>query len=111
MFVSPETAATESSLMYGNRANDAPQPHSTDSGYFSILLYVAADLLLHSSPQVLEDGGAASSLYITNEAFVHLSCGWVAEGRERGKERQEGRGRKEKGRVTKRHEDRGRGGR
>lgn len=58
---------------------------------FICCIYVAADLA-PSSPQAVEDGGGGSSLYITNEPFVHLSCGWVAEEGERGEERKDGRG-------------------
>ncbi len=101
-----------STLMHGNGANDATQPYSIDSGYFSSLIYVAVYPPPSSSPQAVEDGGGGSKLYITDEAFVHLSCGWVTEGRERGTERKDARGCrggcKERGKITKRNEDRGR---
>lgn len=43
----------------------------------------------------MEDGGGGRRLYITNEASVHLSCGWVAEEKEEKNEKKGGGGYKE----------------
>lgn len=67
-----------------------------------------------SSPEAVEDGREGSWLYITNEAFVNLSCGWVDEGRERQKGHQDGRGgwkESERGRIKRNEDRRGKRGR
>lgn len=67
-----------SALMHESGADEATQPYFIDSGYFPRLIY-----LTHFPPPLRRVGG--SRLYITNQAFVHLSCGWMVGGREKGK--------------------------
>lgn len=97
------------SLIYGNGANDATQQYSIDSGYFSGIIYVAPYL---PPPPPLRlwrmEGEEEGYISPTRHPSICLAVGWLKRKRKRMKRREGVDIKRERGRITKRNEDRGR---